>query len=95
MYLRALEFSSQENEQPPKLESCSKIYYRLKNIAKPSSAGRNEDGFCQNRNSISLLYMRRIKCQVFALSGYPSFCGGFFFFNLADNSNSHIILATP
>ena len=42
MYLRALEFSSQENEQPPKLGSCSRIYYRLKNIAKPSSAGRNE-----------------------------------------------------
>ena len=28
------------------------------------------------------------------LPGYPSFCGGFFFSNLRDNSNSHIILAT-
>ena len=65
MYLRALEFSSQENEQPPKLGSCSRIYYRLKNIAKPSSAGRNEDASRQKWNSILSFYVDQRKCQAY------------------------------
>ena len=75
MYLRALEFSSQENEQPPKLGSCSRIYYRLKNIAKPSSAGRNESlrwngHLCKEKTETYYLYFiwRCKACQVPAFS---------------------------
>lgn len=39
MYLRALEFSSQENEQPPKLGSCSRIYF-CKEYSKAKLCGK-------------------------------------------------------
>lgn len=68
MDLRALEFLiSKKISSLPELRNCSRIYYRLKNIAKPGSTGRNEDGQRQNRNSILSFYVDQHKCQAFLL----------------------------
>ena len=83
-----------EKRRVPTLGTLLRKHY-IMDIERPVVLGRNESNECQNRNSILLLYVQWSKCQAFCPAGYPSFCGGFFFFNLADNSNPHIILATP
>ena len=70
MYLRALEFSSQENEQPPKLGSCSRIYF-CKEYSKANLCGKERILLAKmvpkytNRNAISLVYIQMNPCQAF------------------------------
>ena len=75
MHQRTLEFLSQRKEESPytrnspqeKLHYGYRKTYGLENIAKPGSAGRNEDASRQKRNSILSFYVDQRKCQAYVL----------------------------
>ena len=68
MSRRTLEFfiSKKMSSLPQKREATQEFIF-VKNIAKPSSAGRNEDASRQKRNSILSFYVDQRKCQAYAL----------------------------
>ena len=95
MSRRTLEFFiSKKMSSLPELGNCSSIYYRLKNIAKPCSAGRNEYfwqngaevykqelytfSICTNQSMSSFIYNNDFSVVIFRQPCYTKNNNGWF-----------------